>query len=53
VTNDIAGFQNRMGILFFMCALLGFGCLSSLNAMLVNEVVYLQLTEEKYGLQID
>ncbi|CAG8554698.1 14738_t:CDS:10 [Cetraspora pellucida] len=125
-TNDIAGFQNRMGILFFMCALLGFGCLSSLNvfaseriifvkerangyyapityftskvgvasllsslvmlfsmlfgglllnkesipsylawlkhlsffnyafeAMLVNEVVYLQLTEEKYGLQID
>jgi hypothetical protein len=31
VSNDLAGVQNRLGSLFFMCALLGFASLSSLE----------------------
>ncbi|CAG8810880.1 20747_t:CDS:2, partial [Gigaspora rosea] len=42
VTNDIAGFQNRMGILFFMCALLGFGCLSSLNVFAAERIIFVK-----------
>ncbi|CAG8558234.1 14293_t:CDS:10 [Cetraspora pellucida] len=42
VTNDIAGFQNRMGILFFMCALLGFGCLSSLNVFASERIIFVK-----------
>lgn len=29
--NDIQGFQNRLGVFFFICALFGFGCLSSMQ----------------------
>jgi ABC-type multidrug transport system ATPase subunit len=36
VGNDIAGFQNRLGIFFFTLALFGFSCLSSL-ALFANE----------------
>ncbi|KAI5476299.1 ABC transporter [Pseudohyphozyma bogoriensis] len=32
LTNDIPGFQNRMGLFFFCLALFGFGCLTTLNA---------------------
>ncbi|CAG8460707.1 452_t:CDS:10 [Dentiscutata erythropus] len=42
VTSDIAGFQNRMGILFFMCALLGFGCLSSLNVFAAERIIFVK-----------
>jgi hypothetical protein len=31
VSNDLAGFQNRLGFFFFVCALFGFSCLSSLQ----------------------
>jgi hypothetical protein len=31
VSNDIQGFQNRLGVFFFICALFGFGCLSSMQ----------------------
>ncbi|CAG8596413.1 4749_t:CDS:10 [Funneliformis mosseae] len=42
VTNDIAGFQNRMGILFFMCALFGFGCLSSLHVFATERILFVK-----------
>ena len=32
ITNDIPGFQNRMGLFYFILALFGFGCLTSLSA---------------------
>ncbi|KAJ3036219.1 hypothetical protein HDV00_002973 [Rhizophlyctis rosea] len=31
--NTLAGFQNRMGVLFFVCAVFGFGCLSSMQVL--------------------
>jgi hypothetical protein len=34
VKNDIGGFQNRMGLFFFICSLFGFGCLSSMQVCL-------------------
>jgi hypothetical protein len=42
VTNDIAGFQNRMGVLFFMCALFGFGCLSSLHVFATERILFVK-----------
>ncbi|CAB4384530.1 hypothetical protein RhiirA5_476344 [Rhizophagus irregularis] len=42
VTNDIAGFQNRMGVLFFMCALFGFGCLSSLHVFAAERILFVK-----------
>ena len=33
VTNDISGIQNRMGCFFFLCAIFGFSCLSTLNVL--------------------
>ncbi len=33
VSDDLSGVQNRLGSLFFMCALLGFGSLSSLEVI--------------------
>jgi hypothetical protein len=31
VDNTLAGFQNRLGVFFFICALFGFSCLSSMQ----------------------
>jgi hypothetical protein len=42
VSNDIAGFQNRMGVLFFMCALFGFGCLSSLHVFATERIIFVK-----------
>ncbi|CAG8443584.1 9688_t:CDS:10 [Ambispora gerdemannii] len=42
VTNDIAGFQNRMGVLFFMCALFGFGCLSSIHIFASERILFVK-----------
>ncbi|ORZ31938.1 hypothetical protein BCR44DRAFT_62443 [Catenaria anguillulae PL171] len=40
VTADIAGFQNRMGCFFFVCALFGFSCLSSLQTFATERVLF-------------
>ncbi|KAK9727972.1 FAD-dependent urate hydroxylase [Basidiobolus ranarum] len=42
VTNDIAGFQNRMGVFFFVCALFGFGCLTSLQVFASERVLFVR-----------
>ncbi|KAI8848196.1 hypothetical protein BC829DRAFT_490218 [Chytridium lagenaria] len=39
VKNDIGGFQNRMGLFFFICALFGFGCLSSMQAFAAERLI--------------
>ncbi|KAJ2997734.1 hypothetical protein HDV02_005204 [Globomyces sp. JEL0801] len=31
--DTLAGFQNRLGVMFFICALFGFGCLSSMQIL--------------------
>ncbi|KAJ3516568.1 hypothetical protein NLJ89_g1034 [Agrocybe chaxingu] len=42
VTNDIAGFQNRLGIFFFTLALFGFSCLSSLGLFANERVLFMR-----------
>ncbi|KAI8588455.1 hypothetical protein BDZ88DRAFT_194973 [Geranomyces variabilis] len=38
----ISGFQNRMGVLFFVCAVFGFGCLSSMMVFGGERVVFVR-----------
>ncbi|KAG0304130.1 hypothetical protein BGZ98_005903 [Dissophora globulifera] len=42
VTNDIPGFQNRMGVFFFMCALFGFSCLSILPSFAHERIMFVR-----------
>ncbi|KAF8625236.1 hypothetical protein AX17_006902, partial [Amanita inopinata Kibby_2008] len=42
VTNDIAGFQNRLGIFFFTLALFGFSCLSSLGLFANERILFIR-----------
>ena len=42
VTNDAAGVQNRLGCLFFMLSLLGFGSLSSLEMFITERTLYMR-----------
>jgi ABC-type multidrug transport system ATPase subunit len=42
VTNDIPGFQNRMGVFFFMCALFGFSCLSILPSFAQERILFVR-----------
>ncbi|KAI0367939.1 hypothetical protein BV20DRAFT_1023294 [Pilatotrama ljubarskyi] len=42
ITDDIAGFQNRLGIFFFTLALFGFSCLSSLNLFANERILFMR-----------
>ncbi|KAK2463756.1 hypothetical protein APHAL10511_004249 [Amanita phalloides] len=42
VTNDIAGFQNRLGLFFFTLALFGFSCLSSLGLFANERILFMR-----------
>ncbi|KAF9976915.1 hypothetical protein BGZ73_007532 [Actinomortierella ambigua] len=42
VTNDIPGFQNRMGVFFFMCSLFGFSCLSILPSFAHERILFVR-----------
>ncbi|KAI9594039.1 hypothetical protein BDF19DRAFT_423796 [Syncephalis fuscata] len=42
VTNDISGFQNRMGLFFFVCALFGFSCLTSLQVFSAERILFVR-----------
>ncbi|KAG9314939.1 hypothetical protein JVU11DRAFT_4047 [Chiua virens] len=42
VRNDIAGFQNRLGIFFFSLALFGFSCLSSLGLFANERILFMR-----------
>ena len=43
ISNDIAGFQNRLGMFFFTLALFGFSCLSSLNLFANERILFISL----------
>lgn len=47
VTNDIPGFQNRLGFFFFSLALFGFSCLSSLGLFANERILFMR---ERYAL---
>ncbi|KAI8816711.1 putative ABC transporter [Fimicolochytrium jonesii] len=38
----MSGFQNRMGVLFFICAVFGFGCLSSMMVFASERVLFVR-----------
>ncbi|KIJ67151.1 hypothetical protein HYDPIDRAFT_109174 [Hydnomerulius pinastri MD-312] len=42
VSNDIAGFQNRLGIFFFTLTLFGFSCLSSLGLFANERILFMR-----------
>ncbi|EPT01714.1 hypothetical protein FOMPIDRAFT_1119813 [Fomitopsis schrenkii] len=42
LTNDIAGFQNRLGFFFFTLALFGFSCLSSLSLFANERILFMR-----------
>ncbi|KIM40694.1 hypothetical protein M413DRAFT_446097 [Hebeloma cylindrosporum] len=42
VTDDISGFQNRLGIFFFSLALFGFSCLSSLGLFANERILFMR-----------
>jgi len=42
VGNDIAGFQNRLGVFFFTLALFGFSCLSSLGLFANERILFMR-----------
>lgn len=40
--DDIAGFQNRLGVFFFTLALFGFSCLSSLGLFANERILFMR-----------
>ncbi|KZV62382.1 hypothetical protein PENSPDRAFT_591484 [Peniophora sp. CONT] len=42
VTDDIGGFQNRLGVFFFTLALFGFACLSSLGLFANERILFMR-----------
>lgn len=42
LTNDIAGFQNRLGLFFFILALFGFSTLSSLSVFATERLLFVR-----------
>ncbi|KIY72460.1 hypothetical protein CYLTODRAFT_486300 [Cylindrobasidium torrendii FP15055 ss-10] len=48
VTNDISGFQNRLGLFFFTLALFGFSCLSSLGLFANERVLFMRERSNGY-----
>ncbi|KAF5349768.1 hypothetical protein D9758_010179 [Tetrapyrgos nigripes] len=48
VKNDIAGFQNRLGLFFFTLALFGFSCLSSLGLFANERILFMRERSNGY-----
>lgn len=50
VTNDIPGFQNRLGLFFFILSLFGFSCLSSVGVFANERILFMR---ERYVIKHD
>ncbi|ODV88931.1 hypothetical protein CANCADRAFT_131233 [Tortispora caseinolytica NRRL Y-17796] len=48
VTNDISGFQNRLGLFFFLLTLFGFSTLTSLNLFAAERALFLRERAKGY-----
>ncbi|PWW76702.1 hypothetical protein C7212DRAFT_295001 [Tuber magnatum] len=48
VRDDISGFQNRMGLIFFVLALFGFSTLTSLNVFAAERTLFLRERANRY-----
>ncbi|VVT57870.1 uncharacterized protein SAPINGB_P005913 [Magnusiomyces paraingens] len=48
VANDISGFQNRLGLFFFLLALFGFSTLTTLNLFADERIIFLRERSNDY-----
>ncbi|KAJ3372343.1 hypothetical protein HDU91_003953 [Kappamyces sp. JEL0680] len=48
VDDTLSGFQNRLGVMFFVCALFGFGCLSSMQAFASERLIFVRERANRY-----
>lgn len=48
IKDDISGFQNRMGLIFFVLALFGFSTLTSLNVFAAERTLFLRERANRY-----
>lgn len=48
VDDTLAGFQNRLGVMFFVCALFGFGCLSSMQVFASERLIFVRERANRY-----
>ena len=46
--DSLAGFQNRLGVMFFICALFGFGCLSSMQIFASERLIFVRERANRY-----
>eukprot|EP00842_Homolaphlyctis_polyrhiza_P002889 jgi/Hompol1/3600/HPOL_006637-RA len=46
--NSLAGFQNRLGVMFFICAVFGFGCLSSMQVFASERLIFVRERANRY-----
>lgn len=52
VSNDMSGFQNRLGFFFFTLALFGFSCLSSISLFANERILFMRERSVRYSQQI-
>lgn len=48
VSNDISGFQNRLGLFFFVLALFGFSSLTGLHSFAEERIIFIRERANKY-----
>jgi ABC-type multidrug transport system permease subunit len=48
LTDDIPGFQNRMGLFFFILAVFGFSCLTSLDVFAKERILFMRERSNGY-----
>jgi ABC-type multidrug transport system ATPase subunit len=48
VDDTLSGFQNRLGVMFFICALFGFSCLSSMQAFAAERLIFVRERANRY-----
>ncbi|KAJ3104864.1 hypothetical protein HK100_003992, partial [Physocladia obscura] len=48
VQNDIGGFQNRMGLFFFVCALFGFSAISGMQVFAAERLIFMRERANNY-----
>lgn len=48
VSNDISGFQNRLGLFFFLLTLFGFSCLTGLHAFSSERIIFIRERANNY-----
>ncbi|CDK25181.1 unnamed protein product [Kuraishia capsulata CBS 1993] len=48
IKNDISGFQNRLGLFFFLLTMFGFSCLTGLHSFSIERIVFIRERSNNY-----